>query len=229
MSEIENICDVIKRFLNENNECIAGPECRTKNCNCKKEKYRCKIYNEFSLQHELGLYLRDKYENFIILFEKNVKDMEIENKSEDWVKYEIDIVIIDKKNYSNKYAIELKFPKNGQYPEQMFQFIKDIKFMEQVKEKLKFEKTYCLTLVNNPSFYSSKSLSGRDIKEDGFYKYFRNEGNENTPLSGKIKDPVKHKNQEEPNTIMLKRKYIIEWNKLAEKSSSEIRYYLIET
>ena len=47
MSEIENICDVIKRFLNENNECIAGPECRTKNCNCKKEKYRCKIYNEF--------------------------------------------------------------------------------------------------------------------------------------------------------------------------------------
>lgn len=41
------------------------------------------------------------------------------------------------------YAIELKYPKNGQYPEQMYSFIKDIKFMQQVKEKKAFCENIC--------------------------------------------------------------------------------------
>lgn len=34
---------------------------------------------------------------------------------------------------TEKYAIEIKFPTNGQYPEQMFIFCKDIKFLEELK------------------------------------------------------------------------------------------------
>lgn len=45
-------------------------------------------------------------------------------------------------NNSEHYAIELKYPLNGQYPEQMFSFVKDIKFMEEMKE-LGFNEAYC--------------------------------------------------------------------------------------
>lgn len=42
-------------------------------------------------------------------------------------KHEIDIVVYNDKE---KYAIELKYPVNGQYPEQMYSFVKDVLFTE---------------------------------------------------------------------------------------------------
>ena len=54
---------------------------------------------------------------------------------------------------------------NGQYPEQMYSFIKDILFMEQLKDD-GFDATYSLTVVNDKNFYSGK-------KTDGIYRYFR--------------------------------------------------------
>lgn len=45
----------------------------------------------------------------------------------------MDIVIY---NESEKYAIELKYPQNGQYPEQMFSCVKDIKFMEELRKEV---------------------------------------------------------------------------------------------
>lgn len=85
------------------------------------------VYNEFSLQHELGIFLRAKLTGNKVQFERNVKFFGITGT----VKHEIDIVIY---NENEKYAIELKYPLNGQYPEQMYSFVKDIKFMEQLKE-----------------------------------------------------------------------------------------------
>lgn len=85
------------------------------------------IYNEFSLQHELGIFLRNHFPNYRIQFERNTKFFGIETTT----KHEIDIVIY---NEYEKMAIELKFPLNGQYPEQMFSFIKDICFMEELKQ-----------------------------------------------------------------------------------------------
>ena len=81
------------------------------------------VYNEFSLQHELGIFLRGRLTDYKIQFERNTKSFNISNT----VKHEIDIVVFNDKE---KYAIELKYPQNGQYPEQMFSFVKDIKFME---------------------------------------------------------------------------------------------------
>ena len=52
-----------------------------------------------------------------------------------------------------RYAIELKYPKNGMYPEEMYEFLRDICFMEQVK-KSGFISTYALTYVNDKLFYS---------------------------------------------------------------------------
>ena len=45
----------------------------------------------------------------------------------------MDLFITDTEK-KNRYAIELKFPRNGQYPETMFSFVKDIKFLENQEE-----------------------------------------------------------------------------------------------
>jgi hypothetical protein len=158
------------------------------------------VYNEFSLQHELGIFLRENLPDYKIQFERNAKFFGIE----DTIKHEMDIVIYkDKETNTEKYAIELKYPLNGQYPEQMFSFIKDIKFMEEIMKngaKVGFKTTYCLTLVKDKNFYSGKKLN--DI-----YAYFR--GENPIPVQGKIQKPTG--NNEERITINKNRKYAIHW------------------
>ena len=128
------------------------------------------IYNEFNLQHELGIYLRNKIgKEFKIEFEKNVYDIKINGKyigrefedidvqkkyiknkkiEVEHLKKEMDIYIENKNNDKEKYAIEIKFPSikrnidnknleykpNGAYNQEMYQCIKDIKFMERLKK-----------------------------------------------------------------------------------------------
>ena len=65
------------------------------------------IYNEFALQHKLGIYLRYKLPNYKVQFERNIGYF---YKSSKTVKKEIDIVIFSK-DLKEKYAIELKRPK----------------------------------------------------------------------------------------------------------------------
>ena len=146
------------------------------------------IYNEFSLQHELGTFLRVKLTDYKVQFERNTRFFGIEAT----VKHEIDIVIFKE---DEKYAIELKYPLNGQYPEQMFSFIKDIKFMEELKES-GFDGTYCLTLVKDKNFYSGK-------KQDDVYAYFRG----NVPIHGVITKPTGKKNE----SIKLHKTYYVNW------------------
>lgn len=122
------------------------------------EAGQVEVYNEFSLQHELGIFLRANLTGYKVQFERNTKYFGIQGT----VKHEIDIVIY---NDSERYAIELKYPLNGQYPEQMFSFVKDIKFMEEMKEA-GFNAAYCLTLVEDKNFYSGQ-------KQDGIYAFFR--------------------------------------------------------
>lgn len=155
------------------------------------------IYNEFSLQHELGIFLREKLKEYKVQFERNVSFFE-DCKENKFIKKEIDIVIY-KPDFSEKYAIELKYPKNGQYPETMFSFVKDISFMEQVKENLKFTNTFVLTLVNDKNFYEGSYPSE-------IYKYFR--GCTKT-INGEIQKPTGKKDE----SIIINGSYKIEWKK----------------
>ncbi len=151
----------------------------------KKDIKEGKIYNEFSLQHELGEFLKMKFKNdlnysefkdFKVQYERNVEDFfdgRNLNKEEQFIKSEMDIVIFkDFNKDSDKYAIELKFPTNKTPSKRMPHFLEDIIFMENVNEHLDF-KTYCLTLVPN----NKKGLPFRkgrpNDKEHKFYKYFR--------------------------------------------------------
>lgn len=161
---------------------------------------RVEIYNEFSLQHELGIFLRERAEGYKVQFERNTKFFGIKGT----VKHEIDIVIY---NDTEKYAIELKYPLNGQHPEQMFSFVKDIRFMEELKES-GFDGTYCLTIVEDSKFYAGD-------KKDGIYTYFRSD----TPIHGKITKPTGKKDDE----VTVNGCYITTWKPCGDKM-----YYLIK-
>lgn len=164
------------------------------------------IYNEFSLQHELGIYLRDLLPGFKVQFERNVAFFTHDNKT---VKKEIDISIFTE-DKQEKYAIELKNPLNGQHPEQMYSFIKDIRFMEELKER-GFNKTACVVLVSDKPFYEGRLNTG-------IYKYFRGE----YAVYGNIYKPTgKSKNTE---FISLSGRHEFKWQDLNEQS----KFYVIE-
>ena len=130
------------------------------------------IYNEFSLQHELGIYLRkhlnDKYS---IEFERNITFFKLNKKI--YQKREIDIVIYTE-GMKEKYAIELKYPAHnngvtGEYPERMKQFDKDYTFMKKLSKE--FTETYCIVLVDDTNFYMGKFNEGS--KNEEYYRKYR--------------------------------------------------------
>ena len=190
---------------------------------------KVKIYNEISLQLELGLYLRERMgKEYNIRFERNVSSYAKDNHN--FIKREIDIVLFKGKDDTcseERYAIELKFPRNGQYPIEMFEFIKDIKFMEEVKEHLNFQKTYCLTIVDDHLYYLESSKSKSSI-----YSYFRvGEAKKEIPCKIGIIKPTGDK---EPD-IKLEKAHTLEWLPLNENCDwiddkhqlDDYRYYII--
>lgn len=171
--------------------------------------YETDIYNEFSLQHELGIFLRENLRDYKIQFERNISFFH--PKLEDsFIKKEIDIVIY-KTDFTEKYAIELKFPQNGQYPETMFSFVKDIKFMEQVKKQLGFTNTFVATLVTDKNFYDG-GIPGE------IYSFFR--GSNTKILNGNICKPTGKKDE----LINIEGFYKITWK----KNNSIFHYYTLK-
>ena len=162
------------------------------------------VYNEFSLQHELGIFLRYSLPDYKVQFERNVSYFGLTTQT---VKKEIDIVVF-RSNISERYAIELKYPQNGQYPEQMFSFVKDIKFMEELKES-GFTNTYSVTLVGDRPFYEGKV-------NDGIYRFFRSEN----AVYGEIQKPTGKRDE----YIPLNGIHRFEWLHLGDGR----RYYIVE-
>lgn len=139
------------------------------------------IYNEVSLQLELGAYLRLKVPSHVkVQFERPVAFFEL--KQLPYVKKEIDIAIFSRENKS-KIAVELKFPRNGQYPEQMFKACQDIAFLEQLVEG-GFDGGAFVIVADDPLFFCGNPGVG-------LYRCFRG-GN---ALHGVIQKPTGAKDQ----------------------------------
>lgn len=162
------------------------------------------IYNEFSLQHELGIFLRQHIRDHKIRFEKNISSFGYDKKN--FEKREIDISIIDS-SLKLICAVELKFPRNKQVPEQMFNFCKDIVFLEQLK-KQGMSKGYFLAFSEDKAFYSGKSK--------GIYRFFRDA----VPIEGRIQKPT----GEEKTTLEITGRYVANWQPISQK----LRYCLIQ-
>ena len=172
-----------------------------------RETENIEIYNEFSFQHELGIFLRRELKEYIIQFERNVSYFSINSQT---IKKEIDITIFNH-DKSEKHAIELKRPLNGQYPEQMYSFVKDIKFMEELKEN-GFTKTAVVVLVSHKPFYEGKN-------NQGIYKYFRKD----YQIYGKIDKPTGANKGKE--SIVLNGLYNFKWQQLKNNNN---KYFIIE-
>jgi len=164
------------------------------------------IYNEFSLQHELGIFLRNKLPGYKIQFERNVSFFAYDI---DTIKKEIDISIFND-DKTEIYAIELKHPLNGQHPEQMYSFVKDIKFLEELKER-GFSRTAAVSLVSDKPFYEGRN-------NPGIYKYFRDE----CAIYGQIFKPTGL--LKDRDFIFINGRYEFSWDQLFNTS----RYYVIE-
>ena len=168
-------------------------------------KNKVDIYNEISLQLELGLFLRNRLKDYKIQFERNVSFFDIRGT----IKHEIDIVIFSA-NKEEKYAIELKFPKNGEYPEQMYRFVEDIVFMEELKNN-GFKNTFTLTVVNDSLFYEGGK------RKTGIYQYFRDKKS----IAGTILKPTgKNKGS---SSLTVNKQYNINW-----KDCYLGKYYFLE-
>ena len=184
------------------------------------------LYNEFSLQHELGIFLRKEFLqknlDYKVQFERNVSYFGI-SRTAKVVKKEIDIVIFDS-DQKEKYAIELKFPRNGQVPEQMYSFVKDIRFMEQLKNLYGFRHTYCLVLVDSDLFHADSTKKDSIKKasgEDNIYRYFR----DTHIVTGCIPKPTGTSSE----SITLDGKYSFVWKDAGKgEDGKERKFYCIE-
>jgi hypothetical protein len=163
------------------------------------------IYNEFSLQHEFGILLREAYPSDKVQFERNVYDL---FKNNEFTKKEIDIAVFTPNILTMRCAIELKFPRNGQHPEQMYSFCRDICFAEELK-KAGFARSYLIIFVDDHLFCSGNG--------EGIYGYFR----KNRKLCGTIEKPTGKRN----DTIKLKGIYHVSWHDV---SDTDLKYTIIE-
>lgn len=88
-----NFEEIIEKFLN----------------NVKEKKIE--IYNEFSLQFELGIFLKNEFKKYKVEFERNVSFFDITGS----VKHEIDIVIYNE-NKEKKICHRIKISKKRSIP-----------------------------------------------------------------------------------------------------------------
>jgi hypothetical protein len=151
------------------------------------------IYNEFSLQHEFGIHLRGKFPGLKVHFERNVSALF--GTTSQFIKREIDISVFSADKAHKHSVLELKFPRNGQHPEQMFKFCQDICFAEQLKQE-GFQNAYFLALVDDKLFYDGPDRTG-------IYSYFR----DGKTLTGTISKPTGSKDK----SVTIRGQYQVNW------------------
>ena len=164
-----------------------------------------KYFIEATFQFKLLMALGKIYHEDNIFPERSIEFFDFDPKN--FRKKEIDIVIKTKEN--ENIAIELKMPMNGQVPEQMFKFIQDIKFLEEIKATKLFSECFLLTVTNDKGFWTGYEFGG-------IYSYFRN----NKILTGKILKPTGHNKE---LNYELKNEYKIEWKNL----NNGFRYFIL--
>jgi hypothetical protein len=149
------------------------------------------IYNEFSLQHELGIYLRNSLPSeWKVQFERPVDHFGIHRGNTS--KKEIDISVL---SGQERHAIELKFPRNGQYPETMFSCCTDIEFLEQLTRH-GFTGGLFVIAAEDRLFHSGPS--GNEL-----YASFRAK----RPIHGTIQKPTGARDRQ----VNIRGTYVLDW------------------
>jgi hypothetical protein len=166
------------------------------------------VYDEFSLQHELGVFLRSRLHPEKVQFERSVDFLGFSRKN--FIKRETDIAVFSPDRAMRSWrrcAIELKYPRNGQYPEQMYSFCKDIAFIEQLRQA-GFQRTFLVIFADDPRFYRGEG--------EAPYCYFRQE----RTLHGVVRKPTGEKHSQ----VLIEGRYKIRWHPIM----GQLRYAAVE-
>ena len=165
------------------------------------------IYNEFSLQHELGIFLRQQLPDYLVQFERNVSHFS--SSGFRFTKRELDIAVFSRDKSELKYVVELKYPRNGQHPESIFSFCKDIAFVEELRMH-GFCGAAVVIFADDRLFYSGPC--------DGIYGFFRGA----RTISGRIGKPTGAMREKE--IVDIRGSYVLAWNEVR----GSTRYACIE-
>jgi hypothetical protein len=165
------------------------------------------IYNEISLQHELGIFLRCNHKKSLVQFERNIKHFFPTIAADAFTKREIDIAIYTAEPRALEWAIELKYPRNGQHPEQMFSFCKDVAFAEELA-MAGFRRAGLVIFAEDDLFWRGPT--------QGIYGYFRSKN----PLNGVVRKPTGAKNEE----VCIRGRYPVDWKPVV----GSLMYAIIE-
>lgn len=239
MDIIESLLNEFIYELNSGNEYKLIPAGRKSAMN-----YECNIYNEISLQHELGKFLENKLKyDYHVFYEKNMYDTKKEKEQYGWVKKEVDIVIVSKdKEQKEKYAIELKFSKgeNARTPENLYDYIKDIKFMELVKKIKEYTNVYNFIIANSQKYYKYELNNNSFNNRYDIYEMFRRQTNDKNQRSffipkkpEKIDKYCKPTGKNKGEEFILEKQYSDIWRMLllndkdSDKKIFQYRYILI--
>jgi hypothetical protein len=166
------------------------------------------FFIEATFQFKLLMQLAKIFNENCIFPERNI-EYYYRLTSQDFSKKEVDIII--EQNNNLNIALELKMPMNGQVPEQMYKFVKDIKFLEELKATGIFDKCYLIVVTNDSNFWQGS-------KNDGIYSFFRN----GQTLKGKIFKPTGNIKKEDCHQISGE--YQIKWNIM----DNNFRYFVVE-
>jgi hypothetical protein len=165
---------------------------------------KIEVYNEFSLQHELGIWLRNRLPGYKVQFERPAGFFF--SSLPKLCKKEIDISVFSKEQQDYRYAIELKYPRNGRHPETMFDFCKDLSFIEDLRHH-GFSTAALLVFADDRLFYEGS--------DTGIFGFFRS----GKPLCGCIEKPTGAKDDH----VELRGSYRAEWKPIF----GSLRYMLL--
>jgi hypothetical protein len=157
---------------------------------------QAEVYNEFSLQHELGLFLRQTLPGSRVQFERNIRYFF--PKSIHFAKREIDIAIFSPDKTQLQHVIELKYPQNGLYAEKMYRCCEDIAFAEELRHA-GFPSAAVVIFADDPVFHHGPG--------EGISRFIR--GAE--PIHGRFQKPVGAKGPE----VIIAGHYNVEWKPIA--------------
>jgi hypothetical protein len=164
------------------------------------------IYNEFSFQQELGIHLRSLLpKEYKVQFERPTGFFPIKDRV--YLKKEIDISVFQQ-GQRPRAAFELKFPRNGQYPEQMFEACRDLAFLEQLLA-VGIGVGYFVMAVEDRLFCDGREASG-------IYAYFRG----GKTIHGSIAKPTGRKDE----IIPVSGYHRIVWN----QGPGEMKHCVVE-
>jgi hypothetical protein len=172
------------------------------------------LYNEAGLQHELAIFLRNNNPELQVKLEYPTSRI-FENQP-NFTKKEIDIYVTTQAD--EKFVIELKMPKNGAgTPAEMYSAIKDVKFLEELKEN-GIDGCYAILFTDITAFWHAPQANV------GIYNFFN--GNEIVIETLHIEQMP---NFLQPNgPLILNDIYHGTWIEYKNIDNTDWKYYLID-